>query len=359
MIAATIEAADVSRAAAACARIVKRSTIPLLECIRMRAEDGVLAMDATSLGLHLTMEIKADVRPADGFAVPADVLRKFAGSAPSGSQIEIRQKERRVDLKAGRNRADLPTLPSSDFPMRPNAYAKIETEEVDPKTFCEALNGTLPAAEKGTVKEYLRGVFVDGSAVVATDGNSMHVFELALRCAPSTLPSEHVPHIVDALKDGGRFGSDGEAWRVDAPGRMLAGQCLGVPYPDWTRVQAKAGPAALFDREEMLAAAKAVDLFRTKTRVVVLRCSAADGTLQVGLEEADSGQTSSLIQADAKHDFAVGVSLPYLLNALSMMPEGAIEICAEEGDTIAPIMLRPQQSEAFTRRRATIMPLRR
>ena len=117
---ATIERATLLRCLSHVQSVVeRRNTIPILSNVLIEAkDDGSLRLMATDLDLQVVENMAAASVEAPGeITVSAHLLFDIARKLPEGSQVVLETSDNRMDVKAGRSRFSLPTLPRDDFPV--------------------------------------------------------------------------------------------------------------------------------------------------------------------------------------------------------------------------------------------------
>jgi len=117
---ATIERATLLRCLSHVQSVVeRRNTIPILSNVLIEAGDGGrLKVMATDLDLQVVENMAAaSVETTGAITVSAHLLFDIARKLPEGSQVSLETADNRMEVKAGRSRFKLPTLPRDDFPV--------------------------------------------------------------------------------------------------------------------------------------------------------------------------------------------------------------------------------------------------
>ena len=116
----TLERAALLKALGHIQRVVeRRTTIPILSNVLVRAVEGTLRLKATDLDLEVTEQTSsADVTQDGGTTLPAHVLHDIVRKLPEGSQVTLDMSgdTGQLVLRSGRSRFQLQCLPESDFP---------------------------------------------------------------------------------------------------------------------------------------------------------------------------------------------------------------------------------------------------
>ena len=115
----TVERAELLKSLNHVYRVVeRRTTIPILANVLIRADKGRLSLKATDLDLEVIDSIGAELSPGGATTVPAHMFYDIVRKLPEGAQIVIEGTGERavLTIRAGRSRFTLQTLPESDFP---------------------------------------------------------------------------------------------------------------------------------------------------------------------------------------------------------------------------------------------------
>lgn len=174
--------------------IEKRTTIPIIQCARLKIEGPHLTIEGTDL--DMTIKTACDVLEADhdfDAVVPAHILAaavKYAGAAPVDLMTNVEKVENRLDKK-GEGRigysltvsiADGDTvfeidqcLPVADWPTLNTEAAKHTKayETFSNGHFKKMLDTVAVAISTEETSYYLNGVFWEPGSFVATDGHRL------------------------------------------------------------------------------------------------------------------------------------------------------------------------------------------
>ncbi|MCH2487763.1 MAG: DNA polymerase III subunit beta, partial [Erythrobacter sp.] len=308
---ATIERATLLRCLSHVQSVVeRRNTIPILSNVLIEAgEGGTVKVTATDLDLQVVENMSAaSVESAGAVTVSAHLLFDIARKLPDGSQVSLETAENRMDVKAGRSRFKLPTLPRDDFPVI--VEGDLPTSfELPSKTLAELIDRTRFAISTEETRYYLNGIFLHVSdedqpvlKAAATDGHRLARFTLPRPEGAEGMPDVIVPRKAVAelrklLEEKGegavqidlsaskiRFTLGGEG------GVVLTSKLIDGTFPDYSRVIPTANdkllrldPRSFFegvDRVATIATEKtrAVKMGLDKDRVTLTVTSPDNGT---------------------------------------------------------------------------------
>ena len=119
-----VERSDLLKAMSRAQSIVeRRTTIPILSNVLIEAVQGKISLRTTDLDIEIVESVNASVEQDGNTTVGAHTLYDIVRKLPDGSAIQLNsdQVSMRLEVKAGRSRFSLATLPREDFPIMANA----------------------------------------------------------------------------------------------------------------------------------------------------------------------------------------------------------------------------------------------
>ena len=184
----TLERAALLKSLGHVHRVVeRRTTIPILSNVLLHAEDQALLLKATDLDLEVTERLAADVGAAGATTLPAHILYEIVRKLPDGAQVSLESEgeQGQLQLRSGRSRFNLQSLPESDFPdLATGEFGhSFNLAALDLKRL---IDKTQFAISNEETRYYLNGVFlhtidVEGHMMlraVATDGHRLARVEI-------------------------------------------------------------------------------------------------------------------------------------------------------------------------------------
>ncbi len=357
---ATIERATLLRCLSHVQSVVeRRNTIPILSNVLIEAGDsGTVRVMATDLDLQVIENMAAaSVEATGAITVSAHLLFDIARKLPEGSQVSLETMDNRMEVKAGRSRFKLPTLPRDDFPVI--VEGDLPTSfELPAKTLAEMIDRTRFAISTEETRYYLNGIFLHVSdedkpllRAAATDGHRLARFTLDRPEGAEGMPDVIVPRkavaelrkLLDESLDTNvqidlsaskiRFTLGGEN------GVVLTSKLIDGTFPDYTRVIPTANDKLLkLDPKSLYAGVDRVATIATeKTRAVKMGLDKDKVTLSV--TSPDNGTASEEVAADYSADgFEIGFNANYLKDILSQIDSDTVEL--HLADAGAPTLIR-------------------
>jgi DNA polymerase-3 subunit beta len=347
--------------------VEKRHTLPILSNVLLEKKDGRLDLIATDLEIQVSTSCDASGSAAgdQSLTLSARKLQDILRSLPEEAEVVLDTQANRVQMRAGKSRFNLQTLPAADFPVLSDAGAPLAQVELTQK----ALKGLLSLAQfamaQQDIRYYLNGMLVvlDGKEikVVATDGHRLSFAGGTVADAQEKreviLPRKAVLELTRLLSDSDepvtvqlyasqvrfRFGA------VDLVTKVIDGK-----FPDYTRViptnyqkHIKLGRAALLQ-----ALQRAAILSNEKFRGV--RWMLMDGALRISCTNNEQEEAQEELEVDyAGEALDVGFNITYLLDVLNNVH--AEEIDCSFGDANSSMLVTVPEHPDY---RYVVMPMR-
>lgn len=334
-----IERSKLARLLQQPARLVNsKSTIPILDTVRLVAADGKLTATATDLDIEITASAPCDVEQ-DGeisVCVDAKLLAGIAGKLSDGD-VTITVDGATAIVKSGRSRFKLQALPVDDFPT-------MESGDFATKIDVDLASLVVPAAHamsNEATRYYLNGVYLHAIGntltAVATDGHRMvvHAGGAAPEFEPAILPRK----LVDMLPKGEvALSLSRTKARVVAGDTVITSKLIDGTYPDYKRVMPQGNDRIMtVDRDAMLAAVERVSIVSAeKARAV--KMNIADGALTLtvnGDSSASEEVKAGLTDGPNAESLTIGFNAAYVADAMRALPPGGVSFALKDGGTPA------------------------
>ena len=312
--------------------VERRTTIPILSNVLLRAEAGQLLLKATDLDIEVTETLPADVAQKGATTLPAHTLHEIVRKLPDGSQVtlDLTGDTTQLVLKSGRSRFQLQCLPESDFPdlsaSEPTHHFKLGAAQMK-----QLIEKTQFAISTEETRYYLNGIFihtlvVDGKTLlraVSTDGHRLARIEVPAPEGSADMPGVIVPR--KAVTEIQKLLDDPNAEvgielsttkiRMTVGDVVLTSKLIDGTFPDYARVIPTGNDKLL--TVEKKAFAEAVDRVSTMSseRGRAVKLAIADGKLTVSVNNPDSGSATE--ELDVDYDAApidIGFNARYLLD---------------------------------------------
>ena len=351
--------------------VERRTTIPILSNVLLQASGGKLGLTATDMDLAIIEGMQAEVTQDGSTTVPAHTLYDIVRKLPEGSQVEIGSggEQGQLEIRSGRSKLSLTTLPSEDFPVMsdgdlPHRFA------ISAAMLRRLIDRTRFAMSTEETRYYLNGLYLhaadtDGLPVlriVATDGHRLARVEVALPDDAAGMPGVIVPRkavgevrkLIDEVEDDVEIALSETKIRFAFGDAVLTSKLIDGTFPDYNRVIPFGNDKTLeVKRSEFV---KAVDLVSTisteKSRAIKLTLE--NGNLVLTATSPEAGSAREELDVDYNDGpLEIGFNSKYLLDitqqiegdaAMFQLSDGASPTLVQDmGDTSALYVLMPMR----------------
>lgn len=347
--------------------IERRHTLPILSNVLMVRDNGRLSFVATDIEIEITARAEFDA-PGDDKAITVgarkllDILRAL----PEGSDITLTAADKRLQVKSGKSRFNLQTLPSEDFPR----LAAPEGERVKftlPQQLLRSLVSSVQyAMAQQDIRYYLNGLLmlVEGGElrVVATDG---HRLAYAARTVETKelgrqeviLPRKTILELARLLADSDdpveiELSSNQAKFSFGAV--VLVSKLVDGKFPDYTRVIPAAHPKRVMAGRVSLQSALQRAAILTSDKFRGVRWVLGDGSLKISCSNTEQEEAQEEIDVDYKGEaLDIGFNVGYLLDVLNHLTSDQVEIAL--GDAASSALITVPGRTDF---KYVVMPMR-
>src|SRR3954467_15869077 len=353
----TIERAALLKALSHVQSVVeRRTTIPILSNVLLRAEAGGLALSATDMDLEIVEQVPARIEREGRTTAPAHTLYDIVRKLREGAQVELEALGERSEmvLRSGRSTFTLACLPPEDYPVM-SAGELAHHFSLSAADLRALIDRTRFAISTEETRYYLNGIYLhatksDGVAVlraVATDGHRLARVELPLPKGAAGMPGIIVPRkavlevrklieetegeIAVSLSDAKiKFGLD----NVSLTSKLIDGTFAHyervIPTGNDKILEAERKP--LFDAVDRVSAISA-----EKSRSIKMNCEKGLITLSASSPEAGSASEEVEVTYSAGH-LEIGFNSRYLLEILGQIEGDAARFAM--ADAASPTVIR-------------------
>jgi DNA polymerase-3 subunit beta len=319
--------------------VEKRHTLPILSNVLLEKKGNKLTFLATDIEIQVTTSAEVAEGDGDGaVTVGARKLQDILSKLP-GQEVTLSLEEKRLQIKAGKSRFNLQTLPAEDFPRMAMSETEPRKIEVTQKQFRHLLGQTQFAMAAQDVRYYLNGLLllVDGSELraVATDGHRLAYASIALDDNVSLprldliLPRKTVLELNRLLADSDdpvRIEMTSNQIRFQFGNITLVSKLIDGKFPDYERViPANLNNIVSLNRITLLQSmVRAAILTNEKFRGV--RLILTPGSLKIVAANAEHEEAQEEIEIDYSGDaIDVGFNVGYLLDVLNNASSELVE----------------------------------
>src|SRR6185436_11775954 len=141
--------------------VEKRHTLPILSNVLLERKENQLQLVATDLEIQISTQCEAGKGGGDqNLTVSARKLQDILRSLPDGTDVTLDATNNRLQVKAGKSRFNLQTLPAADFPVLGDAGAALAKVTLPQKALRELLLLVQFSMAQQDIRYYLNGMLL-------------------------------------------------------------------------------------------------------------------------------------------------------------------------------------------------------
>jgi DNA polymerase III subunit beta len=354
----------------------RKSTMPILSSVLLKAEAGSLVLSATDLYLGLVGNVKAEVTKPGTVAVPAKDFFERIKMMPEGPISISSPDSTQTTLKAkgSARRYTLRGMPGGDFPPLPAPAETAPTLSLEVTVLKELIDKTFFSISTDETRAHLNSALFEWSGNVArmvtTDGHRLSKMEIKLEgkqsAEPMLIPQKAVMELrglcEEIMQDAGkgaeiRITQSGPNAFFQAGNVLFSVKLVDAKFPPYAQViPQNQDKIVKVPRLDFANALKAVSVAANE-RTGGVRLQVNAGTMRITSESPDTGDGFDELAVDyAGGTITIGFNAKYFLDVLAALNEEEVALSLS-GD-LDPCVLRsaaPKEGRDFL---AVVMPMR-
>ena len=320
--------------------VEKRHTLPILSNVLLEKKADKLTLLATDIEIQITTSTEADAASGDGaVTVGARKLQDILRSLPDTAEVSLNLEDKRLQVRAGKSRFSLQTLPAEDFPRMALTDGDLKSFTVTQKQFRQLLGQTQFSMAAQDVRYYLNGLLllVDGNELraVATDGHRLAYASMPLEGEATSPRQELILPRKTVLELSRLLADNDEPLMIELAANQirfkfgqisLVSKLIDGKFPDYERVI----PATLKNVVTLNRAALLQSMVRaailTNEKFRGVRLVLAPGSMKIMAANAEQEEAQEEIEVDYSGDsIDVGFNVGYLLDVLNNSSVESVE----------------------------------
>jgi len=347
--------------------VEKRHTLPILSNVLIERKSGYLMLMATDLEIQVASRTELDKSAGEDMSltVSARKLQDILRALPEGAEAVLDVQNNRLQVRSGKSRFNLQTLPVADFPALADPGAAQGKIAMPQKALRELLLLVQYAMAQQDIRYYLNGLLIvlDGEQVkvIATDG---HRLSYAARPLGQQQEKREVILPRKAVLELGRLLADSEdavtieifasLVRFSFGSTVLTTKIIDGKFPDYTRVV----PTNYQKRFSI----KRQDLLQSLQRAAILsnekfrgvRWMVAANSLRISCTNNEQEEAQEEMEIAYGGDaLDIGFNITYLLDVLNNVHCDSVE--CSFGDANSSMLITVPDNREF---RYVVMPMR-
>ena len=330
--------------------VERRHTLPILSNVLLEKKGDRLTLLATDIEIQITTATDVAGGEGDGaVTVGARKLQEILRSLPDATEVSLVLEDKRLQVKAGKSKFSLQTLPADDFPRMTITEGETRKFQITQRAFRQLLSKTQYSMAAQDVRYYLNGLLllVEGKELraVATDGHRLAFASVEIdgdlprqeMILPRTTVLELNRLLVDSDEPLGVTVAQNQV-RFSFGSVVLVSKLIDGKFPDYERVV----PATLKNHVTigrltlMQAMNRAAILTNEKFRGV--RVILGDNSLKLIAANAEQEEAQEEIEVAYNGDaIDIGFNVGYLLDVLNNIHTDEIQWSFNDANSSALI----------------------
>lgn len=347
--------------------VERRQTLPVLSNILLVVEEGRLSMTGTDLEVELVAHVQLLEAPETGsITVPARKLMDICKSLSDDAMIEISAAEQgKAQIKSGRSKFSLTTLPASDFPNVEDSPEAL-TLSLPQSSLRHLIEKTGFSMAQQDVRYYLNGMLLEvkeqALRAVSTDGHRLATCKADVEVLPGTdhqiiVPRKGILELARLLQGGDNpveLVIGASHIRANVGDFTFTSKLVDGKFPDYRRVIPRNGEKVLLgDRQELRQVfSRIAILSNEKYRGV--RLTLGNGMLQVMANNPEQEEAEETVAVDYEGEaLEIGFNVNYLLDVLSILNSDVVRFVLSDSNSSALVQGFDEEDALYV-----VMPMR-
>ena len=331
-----------------CGIVEKRHTLPILSNVLIEKSGDQLTLLATDIEIQIrTHTAGAGGAEKTAVTVGARKLQDILRSLPDSAEVSLELTDKRMQVRAGKSRFNLQTLPAEDYPRMAQADSEQARLQLTQKQFKRLIGFVQYAMAQQDIRYYLNGLLLvaKGSELrmVATDGHRLAfasaTLDVEVPKQEVILPRKTVVELQRLLSDAEgaiemQFANNQAKFVFD--GMEFVTKLVEGKFPDYNRVIPKNHKNSItLGRDALLKTLQRTAIL-TSDKFKGVRLNIDPGSLRVASNNAEQEEAVDELDIDYGGDsIEIGFNVTYLIDALTNMSQDMVQLELSDGNSSA------------------------
>ena len=343
--------------------VERRQTMPILSNVLLVVKDGSLSVTATDLEVELVAQADVDTESGGEITVSGRKLLDICRALPDGTSVTVNVSGEKLNVKGGRSRFNLATLPAAEFPVIDDIKAG-QSISVSQTALGRLIEKTHFSMAQQDVRYYLNGMLLETGGgqlkAVATDGHRLALCQAEIDASVTEqqiiVPRKGVLELQRLLSDEGdleiELGSNHV--RIQLEGIRFTSKLIDGRFPEYERVIPKESSNELTaDRGAFKGALqRTAILSNEKYRGIRLVIRDSGVVLQAHNPEQEEAEEELEVAYNGE-DIEIGFNVNYLLDALGAVDGDEVTLSVQDSNSSCLIRQPGKDDCTFV-----VMPMR-
>lgn len=344
-------------------RIVsKNSSLPILNNIMLKTENGRLKLSATNLEIGINCFIGSKIDEVGQIAVPARIFSDFIGNV-SDEKVSITTKNNILNIDSDKYKTQILSFDAKDFPIIPKIKDKPFCT-ISAKIIRESLSSVFDSVALSETRPELAGIAVNfnKNSIVFASTDSFRLTEKTVNLKneqeqmiilPRNTAAELVRIFNDLEGDIFIYMNDNQIAFVNDDLEIIS-RIIDGNYPDYKKViPEKFISRVLVNKSDLEKNVRLTGIFSSNISDIKIKCT--EDKINLISKNSDKGEIEAETEGILKNDpFEISLNYHYLLDGLKVI--NTDKVVMEFTGHNSPLVLR--QGDGSKNIVYLIMPLR-
>lgn len=347
--------------------VERRHTLPILSNVLLEKKGDRLTLLATDIEIQITTSTAGAGGDGDGaVTVGARKLQDILRSLPDSAEVSLLLEDKRLQVRAGKSRFSLQTLPADDFPRMVVADGGDSKQlQLTQKAFRQLLAKTQYSMAAQDVRYYLNGLLllVDGKELraVATDGHRLAYASVEI---DAEFPRQEVIVPRKTVLELNRLLADNEEplhitltanqVRFAFGSVVLVSKLIDGKFPDYERVVPASLKNHMVASRQLLTQAMNRAAILTNEKFRGVRVVLGENSLKLIAANAEQEEAQEEIEVQYAGDpLDIGFNVGYLLDVLNNLHSDEVQWSFNDANSSALITVPGNERFKYV-----VMPMR-
>jgi DNA polymerase III subunit beta len=344
--------------------VERRQTMPILANVLLSVREDRLSMTGSDLEVELVASRPVISQQTGDVTIPGRKLLDIFRALPEKSAVTLSAEGDRVNIRAGRSRFALSSLPASESPVVDDINAQ-QTVTISQGDLGKLIAKTHFAMAQQDVRYYLNGLLLetDGKSLraVATDGHRLAICEMALEGKAKNTHQVIVPR-KGVLELQRILGTDGNIELAVGTNHVRAqigdirftSKLIDGRFPEYGRVIPASPPRMVEADRDTLRQALQRTAILSNEKYRGIRLTARPDLLTIQAHNPEQEEAEDQVEVSYKgEEVEIGFNVNYLLDALGAIEGDKVEIGLTDSNSSCLI-----HAPGTAHTRYVVMPMR-
>jgi DNA polymerase III subunit beta len=345
--------------------ISTNNTLPILNNILLKTENGTLKISSTNLEVAITTQVRCMVEEEGETTVFSKTITDLINNLPN-QNIILQTTENKLKIETENYHTEIKTLPAEEFPLIPEVE-KNETFIIDSQEFKKSIDQTVFAASTNQTQPEITGVLFSSEGKIlkmaATDRYRLAEKNISLDKELGSVKESIVPQktinelsrIIGTQKGKVEVVCGETQISLNFLNTQIISRLIDGQYPDYKQIiPATFNTTIITEKTKLGNALKTTGIFSQQSNSVKMKYSTKDQNLILTSESAELGKSEVVLPSKIEGlEGEIMLNNRYILDALNGIDseKAVIKIV----DDNSPSVIRPEKGDNYMN---LVMPIK-